>query len=85
MSDAFFNRLVRSETLVIKTDDLALSLKKVSSDGVKGLSMAEGPSNFQLPGSLGDLGGDVNVKVRSLLELESCCDLETRSYTYVLS
>ena len=65
MSDAFFGRLVRSESLLIKTDDLAVSLKKVSHDAVKGLSMAEGSSKFQLPENLENMRGDVNVKVRS--------------------
>ena len=64
MSDAFFGRLVRSENFVIKTDDLALALKKVSPDDVKGLSMEEGPTKFELPGNLGNMGtGDINVKV----------------------
>lgn len=56
MSDAFFGRLVRSENLVIKTDDLSLALKKVSPDDVKGLSMEEGPTKFELPGNLGNMG-----------------------------
>ena len=64
MSDAFFGRLVRSENLVIKTDDLALALKKVSPDDIKGLSMEEGPTKFKLPGNLGNMGsGDINAKV----------------------
>ena len=64
MSDAFFGRLVRSENLVIKTDDLSLALKKVSPDDVKGLSMEEGPTKFELPGNLGNMGtGDINAKV----------------------
>lgn len=64
MSDAFFGRLVRSENLVIKTDDLALALKKVSSDDVKGLSTEEGPTKFELPGNLGNMGTeDINAKV----------------------
>ena len=66
MSAAFFNRLVRSESLVIKTDDLVVSLKKVSSDDVKGLSMGKGATKFQLPAKLGNMGGgDVNAMVRS--------------------
>lgn len=66
MSDAFFVRLVPSEDMVIKTADLAVSLKKVSSDDLKGLSMEEGPTKFKLPGNLGDMGGDnVNAKVRN--------------------
>ena len=64
MSDAFFGRLVRAESTVIKTSGLAVSLKKVSSDDVKGLNMEEGPTKFNLPGNLGSMGGgDVNAKV----------------------
>ena len=71
MSDAFFGRLVRGEAMVIKTDGLAVSLKKVSSDNVKGLDMEEGPTKFKLPGNLGKIhGGDVNVKVKNLSEME---------------
>lgn len=65
MSDAFLGRLVASESMVIKTNDLAVALKKVSSEGIKGLSMEEGPSKFKLPSNLGDIGGaNVNAKVR---------------------
>ena len=64
MSDAFFGRLVRSENLVIKTDDLALALKKVSPHDVKGLSMEEGLTKFGLPGNLRNMDtGDINAKV----------------------
>ena len=64
MSNAFLGRLVASESMVIKTNDLAVALKKVASDAVKGLSMEEGPSKFKLPNNLGNLGGgDVNAKV----------------------
>lgn len=53
--------------MVIKTNGLAIALKKVASDAVKGLSMEEGPSKFKLPNNLGNLGGgDVNAKVRGL-------------------
>ncbi len=65
MSDAFFARLVPSEDLVIRTPELAIALKKVSSDDIKGLNMEEGPSRFKLPGNLGNIGGgNVNAKVR---------------------
>ena len=57
MSNAFLSRLVSSKSMLIKTDDLAIVLKKVSSGDVKGLSMEEGPSKFTLPGSLGNMGG----------------------------
>ena len=64
MSDAFFGRLVQAEAMVIKTNGLAVSLKKVSSTDVKGLNMEEGTTKFNLPGNLGNMsGGDVNAKV----------------------
>ena len=67
MNDAFFARLVPSEDLVIKTPDLAVALKKVSADDIKGLNMEEGPTKFKLPGNLGNMsGGSVNAKVRGL-------------------
>ena len=65
MTDAFFGRLVPSENLVIKTPNLAVSLKRVSADDVKGLGMKEGPAKFKLPSNLGDMGsGLINAKVR---------------------
>ena len=65
MTDAFFGRLVPSEDLVIKTPNLAVSLKRVSADDVKGLGMKEGPAKFKLPSNLGDMGGGlINAKVR---------------------
>ncbi len=68
MSDAFFGRLVPSEDLVIRTVNLAISLKKVSADDIKGLGMEEGPTKVKLPGNLGDMGsGNINAKVRRLL------------------
>lgn len=64
ISDAFFGRLVPSEDLVIKTASLAISLKKVTADDVKGLGMEEGPSKFKFPSNLGNMGGgNVNAKV----------------------
>ena len=70
MSDAFFARLVPSEDIVIKTQELAVTLKKVSSDNINGLNMKEGPSRFQLPGNLGQMSdGTINVKVRCFKEL----------------
>ena len=81
MADAFLGRLVPSEILVIKTDDLAVALKKVFPDDVKGLSMEEGPTNFKLPGNLGNLGGgDVNAKVRSLLFILILIPVQTSLY-----
>lgn len=66
MNDAFFARLVPSEDLVIKTPELAIALKKVSSDDINGLNMEEGPSRFKLPGNLGEISdGNINAKVRS--------------------
>lgn len=71
MTHAFLGRLVPSENLVIKTDDLAVALKKVSSDDAKALSMEEGPTKFTLPGKLANLGGgNVNAKVRCLLFMD---------------
>lgn len=65
MNDAFFARLVPSEDLVIKTPELAVALKKVSSDDINGFNMEEGPSRFKLPGNLGNMsGGNINAKVR---------------------
>lgn len=65
MNDAFFARLVPSEVLVIKTPELAVALKKVSSDYINGLNMEEGTSRFKLPGNLGQMsGGNINAKVR---------------------
>lgn len=65
MSDALFGRLVPSEALVIRTDNLATTLKKVAVNDVKGLAMEEGPTKFKLPSNLGDIGGgDINAKVR---------------------
>jgi len=68
MSEAFFTRLVASEDLVITTNNLALSLKKVSADDVKGLSMGNGATKVKLPANVGDMGGgNINAKVRRLL------------------
>ena len=68
MNDQFLTRLVASEVLVIKTEDLAVSLKKVLLSDVKGLSMEEGPTKFQLPENLGSLGnGNLNAKVSILV------------------
>ena len=67
MSNAFLGRLVISESMVIKTNDLAVALKKVSPDDVKGLNMEEGTSKFKLPNNLGNVGGgSVNAKVSCL-------------------
>ena len=65
MSDAFLGRLVPSESLFLKTNELVVALKKVSAEDVKGLSMEEGSSKFQLPSDLGNVaaGGSVNAQV----------------------
>ena len=64
MSDASFGRLVTSEALVIRTNNLAITLKKVAANDVKGLAMEEGFTKFKLPANLGDIGGgDINAKV----------------------
>ena len=66
MNDAFFARLVPSENLVLKSPGLTSSLKKVSADGIKGLSMEDGPTKFKLPGNLGNMAdGNINAKVKS--------------------
>ena len=54
--------------MVIKTNDLAVVLKKVSSEDVKGLSMEQNlnyqTAKFELPDSLPIMGdGDVDAKV----------------------
>ena len=62
--DAYFGRLVSSEDVLLKTPNLAISLKKVTANDAKGLSMGDGPSKFKLPSSLGNLGGgEINAKV----------------------
>ena len=83
MSDAFFGRLVPSEDLVIKTASLAISLKKVSADDVKGLDMEEGPSKFKFPSNLGNMGGEnVNAKVNRPV-LSRCPLKQTLKQKYV--
>ena len=65
MNDALFGRLVPSEAFVIRTNNLATTLKKVAPNDVKGLAMEEGPTKFKLPANLGDIGiGDINAQVR---------------------
>ncbi|XP_068684585.1 polycystin family receptor for egg jelly-like [Montipora foliosa] len=67
ISNAFLARLVQSERMVIKTNDLTLALKKVSSDKVEGLSMEEGPFKFKLPRNIGNMAaGDVSAKMTSV-------------------
>lgn len=64
MSEAFFTRLVPSEDLVITTNNLEISLKKVFAEDVNGLSMENGATKFKLPANLGDMGGaNINAKV----------------------
>ena len=66
ISDAFLARLVQSESMTIKTNELAVALRKVSSHEVKGLSMNEGPVKFELPGNLGKMDhGEISAKVRA--------------------
>ena len=68
ISDALFGRLVPSETLVIRTNNLATILKKVAVNDVKELAMEEGPTKFKLPANLGDIGGgDINAQVNRLV------------------
>ena len=81
MSDAFLERLVPSESMFLKTNDLVVALKKVSAEDVKGLSMEEGSSKFQLPGDLGNVAteGSVNAQVvitriiRNHFDIHSLC------------
>lgn len=64
MNDVLFGRLVPTEAFVIRTNKLAIFLKKVAANDVKGLAMGEGPTKFKLPANLGDLGGgDINAQV----------------------
>ncbi|XP_022810198.1 uncharacterized protein LOC111347198 [Stylophora pistillata] len=66
VNDAFFARLVPSENLVLKTLGLTSSLKKVSADDVKGLSMEYGPTKFKLPENLGKMAdGNINAKMKA--------------------
>ena len=68
MNDALFGRLVPSEALTIRTNNLATTLKKVSVNDAKGLAMEEGPTKFKLPANLGDIGsGDINAQVCSFI------------------
>ena len=68
MSDALFGRIVPSEALVIRTNNLAITLKKVAVNDMKGLGMEEGPTKIKLPASLGDIGGgDINAKARRVI------------------
>ncbi|XP_068753326.1 polycystin-1-like protein 2 [Montipora capricornis] len=68
VSDALLGRLVPSESMLLKTDDLVVALKKVSSDDIKGLSMEEGSSKFKMPRDLGTVasGGSVNTKMMAV-------------------
>ena len=66
MTDAFFGRLVPSEDLLFKTPNLAISLKKVTANDAKRLSMGDGPSKFKLPSSLGNIGaGEINTYIHT--------------------
>lgn len=69
ISDAFLARLVQSESMTIKTNELAVALKKVSSHEVKGLNMNEGPYKFKLPGNLGNTDhAEISAKVRGICD-----------------
>ena len=84
MSEAFLERLVPSESMFLKTNDLVVALKKVSAEDVKGLSMEEGSSKFQLPGDLGNVAADgsVNAQVVITRIIRNQCDL--RNYVMLL-
>ena len=84
MSDAFLERLVPSESMFLKTNDLVVALKKVSAEDVKGLSMEEGSSKFKLPGDLGNVAADgsVNAQVVITRIIRNQCDL--RIYVMLL-
>ena len=85
MSDAFFGRLVPSEDLVIKTANLALSLKKVSATDVKGLGMKDGPSEFKLPSNIGNMGGDViNAKVKTITLTFQVSSLSSHRFIFAM-
>ena len=83
MSDAFFGRLVQSESMFLKTNDLVVALKKVSAKDVKGLSMEEGSSKFQLPGDLGNVAADGSVNAQVIVKRitrNDCFILEERTF-----
>ena len=67
MSDAFLGRLVPSESLFLKTNELVVALKKVSAENVKGLSMEEGSSKFQLPSDLGNVAADGSINAQVMM------------------
>ena len=67
MSDAFLGRLVPSESLFLKTNELVVALKKVSAEDVKGLSMEEGSSKFQLPSDLGNVAADGSINAQVMM------------------
>lgn len=85
MSDAFFGRLVPSEDLVIKTVNLALSLKKVSAEDVKGLGMKQGPAKFKLPNNLRNMGdSNINAKVRRISVAFEISSLDSHWRTFAV-
>ena len=65
-----FARLVPSENMVVASENLIVSLAKVSPEEINGISLEEGQTRFQLPRNLGDVGvGNLNTMVKSLLLL----------------
>ena len=68
MVDGLFARLVPSENMVVASENLTVSLAKVSSQEINGISLEEGQTRFQLPRNLGYVGvGNLNAMVKSLL------------------
>ena len=64
MVDGLFARLVPSENMVVASENLTVSLAKVSSQDINGISLEEGQAKFQLPGNLGYVGvGNLNAVV----------------------
>ena len=72
MVDGLFARLVPSENMVVASENLTVSLAKVSSQEINGISLEEGQTRFQLPRNLGYVGvGNLNAMVKSLLLFEN--------------
>lgn len=57
-------RLVSSERQVIEMDELSLTLNKVTSDQLDGMSVEEGATQFRLPTNISQGAvGDITAKV----------------------
>lgn len=69
--DSISMRLVSSERQVIEMDELSISLSKVTSEKLDGMSVEEGPTQFRLPtnisqGAVGDIAAKVITKLVTL-------------------